>query len=96
MELVAVSSGEVEDHRKVAEEVGAEFPILSDTPGDAIRAFGVLHPKALPLTEKPIARPAVFLLDGDQRIRQRWLTENWRVRLRGDEIVRAVEDLRRR
>lgn len=89
-EVVAVSSSSVEDHRALAEGLGARFPILSDREGKAMRAYGVFHPDAMPGDKFPVARPAVLLLDGAGIVRERFLTDNWRVRARPENLLRAL------
>ncbi|MBI4604400.1 MAG: peroxiredoxin family protein [Planctomycetes bacterium] len=92
-ELVAVSSSGVESHASLARRIGAGFPILSDPEGQAIRAYGLLHPGALPFTDVPVARPAVFVLDPEGVVRARHLTENWRVRERGERLLAELRRL---
>ena len=93
-EMIAISSSSVEDHRAVALKIGATFPILSDPEGSAIRAFGLLHPDALPGAGFPVSRPAEFILDDEGVIRTRFLAKNWRIRERAERLleeVRAVD-----
>lgn len=91
--LAAVSTSDPEDHARLARKIGASFPILSDPKGDAARAYGVLHPGALPFGDRPVARPAVFLLDGTGTVRKRFLTENWRIRERPERLLAELEGL---
>lgn len=88
---MAVSSSGVDDHRKVAEKIEAGFPILADPDGEVIRTYDLFHPDALPFTGIPVARPAVFLLDGEGVVRARFLTENWRIRQRAETLLEALE-----
>jgi peroxiredoxin len=80
----------VADNAKVVERLGLEYPILSDTEREAITAFGVVH-EGGGLGGTDIARPAAFLIEPDGTIVWRNLTTNWRVRLRPDEVIRAIE-----
>jgi peroxiredoxin len=89
-EVVAISSSSVEDHASLARKIGAAFPILSDPDGTAIKDYGLLHSGALPFTDSPIARPAVFLLDAAGSIRERYLTDNWRVRQRAELLLERL------
>ena len=95
-ELIAVSSSPVEEHARVAARHGLEFPLLSDPEGHAMRAFGVLHPDALPFLDSPVARPAIFLVDSDGTLRDRLLTDNWRVRARPETLLERLRALERR
>ena len=90
---MAVSSSPADEHKRAAEKLGLRFPVLSDPEGKAIGAYGLVHPDALPFAEFPIARPAVFLLDGSGTIRERFLTENWRVRARPEQLLAMLDRL---
>jgi peroxiredoxin (alkyl hydroperoxide reductase subunit C) len=102
-ELVAVSSSPVEEHRALAEKLASGgdagapgLTILADVEGEAIRAYGLIHPDALPFTDTPIARPAVFLVDGEGVIRARFLTDNWVVRPRPEQLLGKLKELQAR
>ena len=71
------------------EKLGLEFPILSDRGRETITAYGLLHHGAS-IDGSNIARPATLIIDADGRVRWRKLTENWRVRVRPDEIIDAL------
>lgn len=90
-EVAAVSPSSVEDHRRLADRIGASFPILSDPRGEMIRAYGVLHPHAFPGVDMVVARPAEFIVDRGGVIRGRFLTKNWRVRERPENILRELD-----
>ncbi len=92
--MLAISSSTVDDHRGLAAKIGASFPILADPDGKTIRAYGLLHENALPFTNTPVARPAEILLDGGGVIRDRFLTENWRVRERAERLLEALGRIR--
>jgi peroxiredoxin len=94
-EVIAISSSAVEDHARLARKLGAHFPILSDAKGEAIRAYGLLHPDAVWGMTAPIARPAVFLIDKNGTIADRWLTDNWRVRARPERLLAMLAKLSR-
>lgn len=74
----------------MVERLGLEFPVLSDPDGAVIRAYGLLHEGALPFSEKPVSRPAIFVLDGSRLVRRRFLTENWRVRESAAALIEAL------
>jgi peroxiredoxin len=50
--------------------------------------FGLRHEKGGPGGD--VARPAVFLIDRQGRIVWRELTENWRVRVRPEQVLEQV------
>ena len=90
--VVAVSTGSVADNQKLAESAGITFALLSDPQLDAIDAFGLRHPGAS-VDGSDIARPAVFIIAPDGQIAWRRLTDNWRVRVRPDQLVQTLKDL---
>jgi peroxiredoxin len=65
---------------------GIEFSVLADKELQAIDAFGLRH-KGASIDGSDIARPAVFLLDSTGVVKWRFLTDNWRVRVRPQEII---------
>ena len=93
-DVVAISSSSFEDHARIAAGKDVGFPILSDPQGEVIRSYGLLHEGALPFSARPVARPAVFILDGDGTIRKRFLTENWRIRERPEHLLAELASLR--
>jgi peroxiredoxin len=77
----------------VVDKLGLEFPVLSDSDRRAINAYGVVHSGGS-VDGGDIARPATFIIGPDGRVEWRNLTENWRVRVRPDELIDALQDLR--
>ena len=84
-QVVAVSPDSVEENQKVVRRLGLEYPILSDADLAATRALGLVHEGAS-MERRDIPRPATFLVE-DGVIRWRDLTENWRVRIRADDLL---------
>ena len=78
-----------ENVRRVVDKLGLDFPVLSDPDATAIAAYGVLHPGGVSGVGD-IARPAEFLVSQDGMVRWRQVTENWRVRLRPEQIIEAI------
>jgi peroxiredoxin len=76
----------------VVARLGLDFPILSDPDARAVEAYGVLH-EAGGIGGVDIARPAIFIVDSDGRIAWRHVPENWRVRIRPETIIEALENL---
>ena len=89
-EVLAISADTPAENRRVAESAELEFPILADTQGEAMDAFGVRH-RGGGLHGNDIARPAVFILDREGRITWRALTSNWRVRVRPETVLEQLE-----
>ncbi len=88
-EVVAISVDSPEDNRRVAKKLDIDYSILSDPEAKAITAYGVLHPEG-GMGGKDIARPAIFLIDTDGVILWRRLTEDWRVRVRPEQLIEAI------
>lgn len=78
------------DSLKLCQSRGYTFPLLSDPNADAIRQYGVLHPKAGP-AGNDIARPAEFLVDATGTIRWVNLTDDIRVRARAESVLEAID-----
>jgi peroxiredoxin len=87
-EVLAISVDPPEDSREVVRALGLEFPVLSDTDGTVMDAFGVRH--AGGGLSGDIARPALFILDRSGRVVWRDLTDNWRVRARPEPILERL------
>jgi peroxiredoxin len=89
--VLAISADRPEQSREIAEAYGFDFPLLSDPKGRVIDEFGLRHPDGG--IEGDIARPALFVLDRDGRIAWRHLTDNWRVRVRPEQVLEQVAAL---
>ena len=74
------------------EKAGLTFPLLSDPEEKVIRPYDVLHIRGGPKGVN-IARPAEFLIDPTGVVRWVNLTDDIRVRARGDEVLREADRL---
>ncbi len=90
--VVAVSVDPVEVSRRLGEKAGLTFPLLSDAEEKVIRPYDLLHIRGGP-QGVDIARPAEFLIDPAGTVRWVNLTDDIRVRARGDEVLRAADRL---
>ncbi len=88
---MAISVDSPEQTRPIVAAHGFGFPLLSDPHGRALDAFGVRHVGGG--MDGDIARPAVFVVDREGRVVWRELTDNWRVRVRPDQILRVVDQI---
>jgi peroxiredoxin len=92
VEIVAVVAQRSEVVRRYIEETGLPFNILIDDERDVLRAYGVWHRAGL--TAWNIARPALFLIDGERRIHYSFVAE-WQHEFPGhEEILAAIDRLR--
>ena len=83
--MLAISVDTNEESTLLAERLGLEFPILSDVQEEAIRTWGLVHENGKP-GGRAIARPAIFLVEPDGTISWRRLTDDYRVRVRPEDI----------
>ena len=88
--VVAISVDPVESSRMLAEKVGLTFPLLSDPEKKVIRPYDLLHLRAGP-KGTDIARPAEFLIRPDGRVKWVNMTDDVRVRIRGDQVLREAD-----
>jgi peroxiredoxin len=92
--IIAISPDSQAENRKVAERLGLEFPILSDANLEVTRALGLVHEKGgMPPDFGDIPRPAVFIVE-DGTVRWRAVTDNWRVRVRPEPLLAALNSVR--
>lgn len=83
----------MEENGRLREGLGLGYPILSDAERVAIGALGLRHEAGNPMNGEAIARPAAFLVDEQGRIVWRDLTDDWRVRLRGERVLEVIDAL---
>jgi len=79
-----------EESARLAEGLGLEFPILSDVQEEAIHTWGLVHENGKP-GGGAISRPAVFLVEPDGTISWRRLTDDYRVRLRPENVQEVLQ-----
>lgn len=91
--VLAVSVDPPEVTRRHAEKQGYTLHFLSDPKARVIRRYDLLHEGGGP-KQADISRPAEFLLDPGGAIRWTNLTADFRVRLRAQEILKALDRLR--
>ncbi len=89
---MAVSVDPADVTKGHAAKQGFTFTFLSDPKAEAIRRYDLLHERAGP-GGSDIARPAEFLIDSSGTVRWRNLTEDYKVRVRGQEVLNALERL---
>jgi len=81
-----------EQSKKLADDRGYAFTILSDAERRVIREYDLLHTSGGP-GGADIARPAEFLLDADGVIRWVNLTESYRIRPKPEDILAVIDRL---
>jgi peroxiredoxin len=90
---VAISIDSPEESRKLSEEQGYTFPILSDPNAEVIKRYDLVHAGAGE-NGKDIARPAEFLIDSSGTVRWVNLTENYMVRARPEQVLEAAKSIK--
>ncbi len=90
--MLAISVDPVEKNLELSDMLGFEFALLSDPDLEVIDAYGVRH-KEGGIGGVDIARPAVFVLDREGNIAWKNITDNWRVRVRPDEVLKQLAGL---
>lgn len=91
--VVAISVDPPDVTKKLAARQGYTFPMLSDTKAEVIRRYDLLHEGASDGAD--IARPAEFLIDETGIVRWRNLTQDYKVRVRGDQVLEELDRLGR-
>lgn len=90
--MLAISVDPPERSREIAEAHDLDYPLLSDPGARVIEAYGVLH-RGGGIDGGDVARPAVLVLDREGRVAWRDLTDNWRVRVRPERVVEALDSI---
>lgn len=90
--VVAISVDSVEVNRGLGEKAGLTFPLLSDPEEKAIRAYDVRHIRG-GHGGVDIARPAEFLIDSAGTVRWVNLTDDARVRVTGEQVLKRAEQV---
>jgi peroxiredoxin len=88
--VIAISVDTPAESDKLRQSQGYTFPILSDANDDVIRRWDLVHPHG-GVNGADVARPAEFLIDASGKVRWMNLTEDFRVRARPRQVLRAFE-----
>jgi len=91
--VVAISVDSPEINREHTRKQGYTFLFLSAEKAEVIRRYDLLHENGY--RDADIARPAEFLVDSTGTIRWVNLAGDYRVRLRPEELLRALDRLGR-
>jgi len=89
---VAISVDSPEESARLCQKAKYTYTFLSDRRAEVIRSYDLLH-KGAGENGQDIARPAEFLLDSSGVVRWRNLTEDFRVRATGEDVVKAAQTL---
>ena len=90
--VIAVSPDTVEENRGVVRRFDLSFPILSDENLELTDALGLRHEGASPNRDKPdVPRPATFIIENGVIV-WRDLTDNWRIRIKAEDLLTAFRE----
>jgi peroxiredoxin len=90
--MFGISPDYVYSHREFSRQKGLAFPLLSDTKFEVSKAYGIYDEDV----ESGVRR-ALFLVDGDRRVRYRWAaSDNWDAWDHGttEKLKEALDELR--
>jgi peroxiredoxin len=90
---VAISVDPPETSRTLAQQAGYTFPLLSDRNAETIRRYDLVHAGAGEHGQD-IARPAEFLVDSSGTVRWVYMTENYWVRARPEQVLEVAKLLK--
>lgn len=90
-EVLAISTDPVDAGKKLAADLNIKYPLLSDPDLKTIDAYGVRHPGGN--DSKDIARAATFVVDRNGNIRWRDLKDNYRERVRPEQLLEALTQI---
>ena len=89
--VVAISVDPPDVSKKHAAKQGYTFPILSDEKRETLRKYDLVHEGGFRGAD--ISKPAEFLLDADGVVVWRNLTDDYKVRLKADELRKGLDAL---
>ena len=88
--VLAICTDSIADNATVSTNLGVGFSILSDPDLSVISSYGLRHEGGNPIEGKDVARPGVFVLDRQGIVQWRSLTDNWRVRVRPETVLKEL------
>jgi peroxiredoxin len=77
----------VEKSRELADKLKVTFPVLSDVDHKVIDSYDLYN------AEGKIAKPAMFVLDRQGKVRWVFLDENYRIRAVNDAVLAELKKL---
>ena len=86
VELVAISTDDIDDAAQMAAHAGAEFPVLADPDGTVVRQYGVYD-----LLGDGVAAPATFIVSKGGGIEERYVGEDIADRLSVEQTLQMLD-----
>ena len=89
--IVAISVDSPSLSLNLAQKQGYTFPILADEKLEVIKKLDLFHSGGF--GGQDISRPAEFLVDPKGTVRWVNLTEDYKVRAKGEQLLKVLDDL---
>jgi peroxiredoxin len=86
--LVAISVDAMDNAQAMAQLVGAEFPILADPEGEAVRAYNIYN-----LLGDGVSAPATFLIGKDGTVLWSYVGNNAADRPPTPQVLQRIDSL---
>ncbi|MDQ6723336.1 MAG: peroxiredoxin [Thermoproteota archaeon] len=90
IEILGISVDSPFANKVFAEHHNLNFPILSDYNRETIEKYDVVLPSLGKLKDYKAAKRAIFIVDNDQKIKYKWVSDNPMVEPNYDEIRKAI------
>ena len=90
-DVLAVAVTATFPQQAFAAQLGVDFPLLSDWDREVCAAYGVQYD--VWKGHRGLAKRSAFVIDRDQTVRYRWVTDDALVLPELDEVVAAVREL---
>lgn len=82
-------------HKAYAEQLGLDFPLLSDFNREVVTRYGIAYTEAQPFDGKHgMSKRSVFVIAPDGTIRYTWVTEDPTVPPYVDQVLDALREIR--
>ena len=88
--MIGISVDTPQESEHLRQSQGYTFPILSDSKDEVIRQWDLVHAHGGE-NGADISRPAEFLIDASGKVRWVNLTEDFRVRARPGQMLKAYD-----
>ena len=86
--MIGISTDGPFCHQAFAEELGMDFPLLSDYNKEVIPRYGVQYEDLAGF--KGLSKRAVFVIDQDRTVKFKWVTDDPGVLPNLDEVIAAI------
>jgi peroxiredoxin len=92
-QILGISVNDPFSNKAFHEENALNFPLLSDYKREVVKTYGVYHENFAGLKGYTVAKRSVFIVDGQGKIRYKWVTEDPGVEPPYDIVKRELEKI---